>query len=71
MKLSELGKSFFENIVLGNDIDYVIEEFSYSERLMIAVDLHILKEHILSGIKEIIDTVEDDDIIDLNYKYQS
>ena len=52
MMLSEKGKIFLSKVIADQNIDKLIIELAYSERITVALDLHIIVKQLVKEIEE-------------------
>lgn len=50
--LSEKGKTFLTAVVANQDIDKLIAQLAYSDRITVAIDLHIIVKQLVKEIEE-------------------
>lgn len=55
--ISEQGKKFFDEMSASRDVAEIVDSFAFSERIMISVDLEVLKDFLLKDVRELLDGV--------------
>ncbi len=65
--LSNLSKRFLAQILEGkNNLRKIVSMFSYSERITVAIDIHVIQERLLEDIKDFVDEKELARLIDID-----
>ena len=65
--LSNLSKRFLSQILDGkNNLRKIVSMFSYSERITVAIDIHVIQERLLEDIKDFVDEKELARLIDID-----
>lgn len=65
--LSNLSKKFLSQILDGkNNLRKIVSMFSYSERITVAIDIHVIQERLLEDIKDFVDEKELARLIDID-----
>ncbi len=50
--LSEKGKTFLTAVIADQNIEKLIQDIAYSERITVAIDLHIIVKQLVKEIEE-------------------
>jgi hypothetical protein len=50
--LSERGKTFLTAVIADQNIESLIHDIAYSERITVAIDLHIIVKQLVKEIEE-------------------
>ena len=65
--LSNLSKRFLSQILAGKDnLRKIVSMFSYSERITVAIDMHVIQERLLEDIKDFVNEKELARLIDID-----